>query len=415
MADVSNTDTRAYALNAFASRSADCAVALSAALDDHPLDGQLLLAEATALAELGMSDPFKRLENVLHQDPSWVPGQRTLAHLKIEFGHDDPLSTIERALAAHPQNPSLWHCYLVLLSSQDRHLEAAQKTAELRRQIGNVPALCLLEARFAGLAGDPARGATLLENLPAGLPDLEYQKVRNALQRNDPEEAAERLATADLKGDIRLWALAELTWRALGEPRHQWLMIGLEPISSFDLDFSGAELASTVQCLRALHRSTHAPPLQSLRNGTQTRGNLHQRREPALDRLFSEFESALAEYSAKLPNLDIEHPLFTLSGRAARITASWSVRLSEGGFHIPHLHDHGLLSSACHLIIPDVESPLEGALEIGRPPKDIALDLEPLVEITPLPGRLILFPSFLYHSTKPFGRGERLSAVFDAG
>jgi len=29
------------------------------------------------------------------------------------------------------------------------------------------------------------------------------------------------------------------------------------------------------------------------------------------------------------------------------------------------------------------------------------------------PGRLVLFPSYLYHGTRPFSAGERLSVAFD--
>jgi hypothetical protein len=53
-------------------------------------------------------------------------------------------------------------------------------------------------------------------------------------------------------------------------------------------------------------------------------------------------------------------------------------------------------------------------LEIGRPPGDLAIKLEPIASFTPLPGHLVLFPSFLYHGTRPFGSGERLSVAFDA-
>ncbi|MDQ3144496.1 MAG: 2OG-Fe(II) oxygenase family protein [Pseudomonadota bacterium] len=42
------------------------------------------------------------------------------------------------------------------------------------------------------------------------------------------------------------------------------------------------------------------------------------------------------------------------------------------------------------------------------------LELEPIAAIAPAPGTLVLFPSFLYHGTRPFPAGERLSVAFDA-
>jgi predicted 2-oxoglutarate/Fe(II)-dependent dioxygenase YbiX len=41
------------------------------------------------------------------------------------------------------------------------------------------------------------------------------------------------------------------------------------------------------------------------------------------------------------------------------------------------------------------------------------LDLPPLATFEPKPGRLVLFPSFLFHGTRPFTGGERLTVAFD--
>ena len=41
------------------------------------------------------------------------------------------------------------------------------------------------------------------------------------------------------------------------------------------------------------------------------------------------------------------------------------------------------------------------------------MDLDPLVTLEPKAGTLVLFPSYLYHGTRPFAAGERLSVAFD--
>jgi hypothetical protein len=95
---------------------------------------------------------------------------------------------------------------------------------------------------------------------------------------------------------------------------------------------------------------------------------------------------------------------------------SWSIRLTGGGFHVAHFHPGGILSSACYISLPtDMASGDEkgGWLEIGRPPLELGLDLPPLASFEPMPGRLALFPSFLFHGTRPFGGGERLTVAFD--
>lgn len=402
------------ALAAFAARAPGYADALSAALRTAPRDPDLLLADAAAGAEQGHPAPFARLEAAIAADPGWAEGHYRLAQFRIEFGEDAPLGLIETALAQRPDDPRLWHHYLVLLSAQERHGEAADHAATLRRRIGDVPGLCLLEARYAGLAGEAERAAQLLADLPNDLPELGYQRVRNALQCGDAAAAARLLDVMPPGDDIRLWALAELAWRATGNPRHRWLMPEGALIATFDLALGEAEYGALCQALRAMHRTRLAPPSQSLRGGTQTRGQLHLREEPALAPLFAGFRAGIAAYARALPPLPAGHPLGRIAAKLPAITASWSVRLTGGGFHVPHIHSEGVLSSACHLVTPNGAGADEGLLEIGRPPRDIALALDPLARLAPVPGRLVLFPSFLYHSTSPFGAGERFTAVFDA-
>ena len=54
-----------------------------------------------------------------------------------------------------------------------------------------------------------------------------------------------------------------------------------------------------------------------------------------------------------------------------------------------------------------------GLLELGRPPADLMLVLEPLCVLQPRQGHLALFPSTLYHGTTPFGTGIRITVAFD--
>ena len=75
-----------------------------------------------------------------------------------------------------------------------------------------------------------------------------------------------------------------------------------------------------------------------------------------------------------------------------------------------------MISSALYLEVPGNgagEDPQSGWLELGRPPADLKLDLEPLALIKPKPGYMALFPSTLYHGTRPFKEGQRLSVAFD--
>jgi hypothetical protein len=94
------------------------------------------------------------------------------------------------------------------------------------------------------------------------------------------------------------------------------------------------------------------------------------------------------------------------------------VRLSDAGFHTDHVHPQGWFSSALYLALPETlgrgagKEDHAGWLSLGEA-RDLAPGLEPLRLIEPKPGRLVLFPSTMWHGTRPFSAGERLTVAFD--
>jgi hypothetical protein len=91
------------------------------------------------------------------------------------------------------------------------------------------------------------------------------------------------------------------------------------------------------------------------------------------------------------------------------------VRLTGGGRHIDHLHPAGWLSSALYIALPSEKergSGEAGWLVLGQA-SDLVPDLPPIRVVEPKPGRLVLFPSTMWHGTRAFGAGERLTVAFD--
>lgn len=389
---------------------------IESALADHPSDGALLIAHAAQSALDREIDPFARLERTLDRSPDWVDGHKALVRLKSEFGATEPFAAIEAALKRLPDHPRLWMAYLNLLASADRHLDAADHAADLCNRIGEIPGLRLLEARFAGLGGDADRAGLILAGVPEGTPQLSYERARNAmrLSRLDSAVASIALALAETPDDIISWALAELCWRAAEDPKHAWLIPDDSLISAVELGIDAERIERISEVVEAFHRTSAAPLGQSVKGGTQTRGDLRWRKEPEILELFKAIDSALESFAKSLPRFGRDHPLSSLNGRGLEITSSWSVKLIHGGHHVSHLHDGGLVSSALHLVVPSNLPRGEGRLELGRPPTDIELPIEPIASFAPRAGRLILFPSFLYHGTTPFEAGKRLTVAFDA-
>ena len=74
----------------------------------------------------------------------------------------------------------------------------------------------------------------------------------------------------------------------------------------------------------------------------------------------------------------------------------------------------GWFSSALYIVLPpDLGREQAGWLTLGEPPPELGLGLAPARLIEPKPGRLALFPSTMWHGTKPFAEGERMTVAFD--
>ena len=109
------------------------------------------------------------------------------------------------------------------------------------------------------------------------------------------------------------------------------------------------------------------------------------------------------------------HPLLREPRTPIRFSGSWSVRLSGAGYHINHVHPAGWISSAFYVALPEAHmggAEHAGWLSLGEV-TELGLDLPPIRLVEPKPGRLVLFPSTMWHGTRPFAAGERLTVAFD--
>lgn len=166
--------------------------------------------------------------------------------------------------------------------------------------------------------------------------------------------------------------------------------------------------------LRRLHSFRAEPFGQSVRAGIQSRTDPRWVGDPVIDATFARIHDAIADYVARI---DPAGPMAAASTGAAVISGAWSVLLSAGGWHNDHVHPQGWISSAFYVAVPEPTpaEPVGGWLRFGATQLGPNLELPAEYRIEPKPGRLALFPSFLWHGTEPFsGPGERLTLAFDA-
>jgi hypothetical protein len=211
------------------------------------------------------------------------------------------------------------------------------------------------------------------------------------------------------------WPYASTAWRMTGDPRWHWLEGDERIVGVYDIADRLPPLDELAEALRHLHTVRSEPLEQSVRGGTQTDGNLFHRIDPIIVRVREAIRETVAEHVAQLPPPDDRHPLLGPRRDAPiRFSGAWSVRLSGGGYHANHVHPAGWISSALYIVLPpEIGEGEAGFLTLGEPQAQLKLDLPPTRLIEPKPGRLALFPSWMWHGTRPFGAGERMTIAFD--
>jgi tetratricopeptide (TPR) repeat protein len=160
--------------------------------------------------------------------------------------------------------------------------------------------------------------------------------------------------------------------------------------------------------------SLHPDPV-----GHATRSGLRTRHFPASgDRaspaLMESIRTAVAAYADSLAG---DHPF--VRGRPQRATfAPWALLFRGAGHQVAHHHPGCWLTGVYYVSarrdVPRPDLPLPGTIRIGVLPDWAGAPPWPVIEVEPVPGTLLLFPSFVPHETVPPGEGaERISVAFD--
>ncbi|WP_372785632.1 putative 2OG-Fe(II) oxygenase [Phenylobacterium sp.] len=326
---------------------------------------------------------------------------------------------------------------------------------------GPPPPLLLAKATLFEAAGDPSRAAALLEAATQQIPGdlslltgaaqiaLRMERLEDAqryveaaravdpnarsvaqhsaivdlaLGRPDEALATLRMALARYPDDQSLWGWAATAARAAGDPLYDQLCDYEAMVAAYDLETPEGWpsldmfLGDLGKALKILHRYAQHPSNQSLRHGSQTLHLLSGSDDPAVRAFFQAIDAPLRQHMAKLGRG--EDPLRRRNTLDYRIQGAWSVRLRPGGFHRDHFHPEGWLSSAFYVETPDAALEMhdrQGWIRFGKPPFVTRPPMEPDHYVKPKPGRLVLFPSYMWHGTVPFTTDEsRLTIAFDA-
>jgi uncharacterized protein (TIGR02466 family) len=222
--------------------------------------------------------------------------------------------------------------------------------------------------------------------------------------------------------DQSLLGWAATAARAAGDPLYAEICDYDAMVGAYDIAVPEgwtsleAFLADLGKSLKKLHLYQQHPSNQSLRQGSQTMHLLTGSDDPVIQAFFKAVDAPIRTHMAKLG--EGAGPLRGRNTGDYRIAGAWSVRLRPGGFHKDHFHPQGWLSSAFYVETPDAAletEAKEGWIRFGQPPFATQPPMAAEHFVKPRPGRLVLFPSYMWHGTVPFTTEEaRMTIAFDA-
>ena len=336
-------------------------------------------------------------------------------------------AVLDRAFHAGAPPSPLLVAKATLYDAAGQPERAAQLLAAASERIAGDTLILLSAVDIAlrlGRIDEAERYVRLAEKAdPRSRSALQYGAIVDlARDRADSALARLREALAQHPDDQSLWGWAAVAARAAQDPLHDELCDYEAMVAAYDIAAPdgwpslGAFLGDLSKDLKAVHSYSRHPINQSLRNGSQSMHLLTGSSDPAIRAFFAAVDAPIRAHMRRLG--EGADPLRRRNTFDYRIAGAWSVRLKPGGFHRDHFHPEGWLSSAFYVETPDAALDSEdrqGWIRFGQPPFPTDPPLPAEHYVRPKPGRLVLFPSYMWHGTVPFTTDEtRMTIAFDA-
>lgn len=336
----------------------------------------------------------------------------------------DAAASFGRALDIAPDDAEAAFSLGLALTRQARLADAA---AAFRRAVAANPDHGAAMAELAGCLGELGEldEAIALQQRALGLAPDEPNYWANlgllSLRRRDWGRAVEALDAALGRQPWHVPALAN-KGVALFEGGHDAAAAGLIDLDGLieTAEFAlpaGVDPGALARALAGHRSRVWQPSDTTTRAGAQT-GNLIDDPDPTI-------AAFIAAYTARIERFVTSRTPDPTRPFLARIPSGWrysiwATILDRDGHQAPHLHPAGWLSGVYYLEVPqpvmsEDNHRRQGWIEFGAPGYGIEPVRPPLVRrIRPEPGKLVMFPSYLFHRTIPLADvGRRISIAFD--
>jgi hypothetical protein len=150
--------------------------------------------------------------------------------------------------------------------------------------------------------------------------------------------------------------------------------------------------------------------------GFQTSPCLPRPDDRAISSLLSMVQKSVDDFETGL-NERLDHPFVAGRPECAKLEA-WAVVYPGDGYQTAHIHPAGWLSGVYYVSVPEIygDEPKRGHLVLGAVEAS-ELSVTPpwgIRTIPPIPGRLVMFPSYVPHATIPTrSMARRICIAFD--
>jgi len=410
----------------------DAAASFERALALDPGNVGVIFNLGNVLLELGrQQEALERFQSVLELEPDMAEAHNNLGGAYEHLGrHDEAMASFRKALEISPDYAhacvNLGNVYRAQGQLDDAVIQYG-RAAELTPGSADIHGNLGLILREAGRLDDAIasfRTAVALTEiqsdvhtwLAAAMLERARQPDVDSAYPSDPEVLSFRAIVLNEQGD-REGARKLLDFDRLIQAVHVETPTGFNDLK----DFNAA---------MARHATNHptlieAPLKHATRFGSHT-GDLLTGDKGPVAYLEDLIQKAVRGYLKAHP-ADPDHP-FLSKPPAKWVLAAWAVVMDPRGHQVAHVHPEGWLSGCYYVHLPPVVARDEdqaGWIEFGRPPLDLTEELslqkEPLTRrVQPEEGLMVLFPSYFYHETIPFGEvlplaepERRISIAFD--
>lgn len=392
----------AAALNLYgilASQTGDHATAIkhitrAIAIDGNAIDYRINLGVVQETAG-DQSGAFENFDAALTIDPANVDILTRLAAAAQHSGrYEDFAATLANLCTAMPNYTEAHFLYGQALNFLHRFEEAA---TAFRHATTLAPQFAQAHANLASALMDMGEATQALQ-------------ASDDCLRLDPGNsfalATKTIALAEQGESNQLRLLAG--WDALLDTRMLDVPDTYQDISAFNKALEEAVLNHPSLSLDPNHRSCHF--------ADQT-GDIFLDPKGAFAALRDKVCLAAENYTRKLSR-DALHP-FLANPMPPTELVGWATVMRSQGHQSAHIHPTSWLSGVYYVTVPDLvkrgDNAHKGWIEFGRPPEHYPIKVDPDVTfIEPVEGKLILFPSYLYHRTVPYeDDAMRISIAFD--